>query len=252
MFQPCLVSIYVILIFFICRFLKNLLQAVKCSRKLKCLSLGCLPSLVDYTDQLLPLLAEHHSTSLEILHIASVKENPDSYGLIDFPDYQLSKFINLKELGLDYDYLTNDMLSKFTHPHQVKLEKLVIHVHGIDETHEKIPNATWRYLVLNNPSLEVTLNLLHTEEGADDLVDLLQPCMPLAHLRMFFCGLLNEAALTYIARHCNSKLRSVCIIDEMPNLETYNYRGDADEDPFVMMAWKCPNLVHFSLFGNEL
>ena len=67
------------------RFTDSLEAIVKNARRLKHLSVGCLEELGDHTTVLLPLLAEHQGATLEVLHVATVKEDPDSYGLIAMP-----------------------------------------------------------------------------------------------------------------------------------------------------------------------
>ncbi len=206
--------------------------------------------LTDHADYLLPLLAANQATTLEILHISSIKEDPESYGLINLPSNTIHAFRNLRVLGMDYDYITNDLLEGFMQPGRVKLEKLIIHVHGIEPDHEKITNSTWRHLVKGNPKLEVTLNLLHSIDGVVGMLDLLQPALPLVHLRMFFCQQINVAGINFIAQHHCNTLQSIHIIDGMANFQPNSYESDSPEDPFVMLAWKCPNLHSFTLIGK--
>ena len=226
---------------------------IRNARHLRHLSLGCIGELIDQMDVLLPLLALHQSSTLEGLHIASVKEDPDSYGIIDFSVEHIRTFHNLNSLGLDYDYLNNDLLLNLAGGNRAKLEKLIIHVHGIEPDHEKIRNMTWYHLVQANPNLQVTLNLIHSIDGAARLLDILRPDMPLAHLRMFFCQDLNVAAINFIARNNYNTLQSLHIIDGMDDGQPYHYTMGVgvqdEEDPFVMLAWKCIKLRHFTLIG---
>ena len=213
---------------------------IRNARHLRHLSLGCIGELTDQMGVLLPLLALHQSSTLEGLHIASVKEDPDSYGIIDFSVEHIRTFHNLNSLGIDYDYLNNDLLLNLAGGNRAKLEKLIIHVHGIEPDHEKIRNMTWYHLV-------------HSIDGAARLLDILRPDMPLAHLRMFFCQDLNVAAINFIARNNYNTLQSLHIIDGMDDGQPYHYTMEVgvqdEEDPFVMLAWKCIKLRHFTLIG---
>ena len=75
--------------------------------------------------------------------------------------------------------------------------------------------------------------------------------MPLAHLRSFFCSQINTAAIDFIAQHNYSSMKSIYIIDGIVNMNQPNvYEVVTDEDPFVMLAWKCPNLKKFVLIGE--
>lgn len=199
-------------------------KLIQTSRGLKQFSLGCISDLADHSDRFLKFLRVNQANSLEELHLSSVKEDPDTYGLIDFPHDPFGYFNKLVVLGIDYDYLTNYMLLNFCNPNnscKVPLQKLIIHVHGIESDHEKITNKTWRNVVSVNPNLEVTLNLIHSIDGATGILDILQPAMPLAHLRMFFCQYLNVAGIDYISQHMADHFQSIYIIDGMPSYEVY-------------------------------
>lgn len=222
------------------------------SRGLKHLSLGCIGELTDYSASLVPMLADHHAKSLETLHVASIKEDPDMYGLIDLPSTVFANFRRLTALGIDYDYVTHELLEGFAQNNRAKLEQLIIHVHGIEPGRQNIPNSVWQCLVTYNPTLEVTVNLIHSIDGATGLLNILRPALPLAHLRMFFCQHINVAAVNFISQCCSTSLKSVHIIDGMVGHQTNTYEVDTDEDPFVMMAWKCPKLSSFTLIGYEI
>ena len=216
---------------------------------MKHLSLGCIGELADHADELLHLLKDQHSSHLEVLHISSVKENPDSYGIIYLPAHTFRTFRKLRSLGIDYDYLTNELLEGFVQDGKTHLDKMVLHVHGIDEDHEKIKNATWMRLVQANPSFEVTINFIHSLDGSLCMLDILQSALPMAHLRMFFCQQINMVAINFIARHMAGRLRSIYVVDGMEDGRPNMYEITTDEDPFVMLAWKCPNLTSFTLIG---
>ena len=204
----------------ICRVLTAIEGAIRKSRRLKKLSLGCINDLTDHSDQLLQLLTKHHARNLESLFLCSVKEDPDSYGLIYLPSECFSRLYNLQHLGIDYDYLSNDLLLNFCNNNRNgELKKLVIHVHGMEPEREKITNLTWRHIAAANPSLGVTLNMIHSVDGAMNILDILQPSMPLTTLRMFFCQHLNMAGIDFISQHMSASFKSLHIIDGMPSYE---------------------------------
>jgi F-box protein 33 len=233
-------------------FLDGVENAIQQARQLKHLSLGCISELCDHADELVELLTTHQMSSLQTLHIASVKENPDSYGLVDLPGESFAIFANLSVLGIDYDYVTDNLLLGFASAGRVPLGKLVVHVHGIDSNQKPVSNNTWRQIVRTSPNLEVTLNLIHSLDGVANMLDLLRPAMPLAHLRMFFCQSINVAGINFIARHNYAKFQSIHIIDGVLDDRPNAYDVDTDEDPFVMLAWKCMNLKDFTVIGYEV
>ncbi|ELT88615.1 hypothetical protein CAPTEDRAFT_23856, partial [Capitella teleta] len=235
------------------------------SRRLKHLSLGCIGELTDASDDLLLLLLKHQSQHLTSLHINSVKEDPYSYRLLDLPELTFSGFHCLSTLGIDYDYVTNALFHSFIHSNKTSLDSIIIHVHGISADHEVISNDTWHQMVSANPNLGVTLNLIHSIDGSSDMLHLLKPAMPLMHLRQFFCEGINISAMRFISQHVVSRLRSIVIVDGMENeialeegrevfppFPNMYMSHDMDEDPFVMLAWKAPNLERLTLIGYEI
>lgn len=234
-------------------YLDALEQIIRNSKKLKHISLGCISDLLDHAEEWLPLLAAFQGESMEVLHLSSVKEDPESYGLIDLPLRDLGNLSNLHTLGIDYDYVSVSLFDTLMQKGHAPLERLIIHVHGVEPGHEKIPNHTWQRMVKQNPSLEVTLNLIHSIDGTLALLDILQPAMPVAHLRMFFCQHLNTAAIGFISQHNCNTLQSIHIVDGFcldygPN----QYVTATQENPFVMLAWRCHNLRHFTLTGYRI
>lgn len=205
--------------------------------------------LLEHSNVIVNLLTQHHASTLQSLHLASVKEDSESYGIIDLNANDFCHFTALHSLSLDYDYLTNDLLHIFLDSKKTKLEVLVINVHGIDADHEVITNETWRRLRNHSPDLEVTLNLIHSFEGVAVLLDILQPSMPLAKFRQMFCSNINIASISFISSHYNNTLKEIHIIDGFINGDPNIYEIEADEDPFVMLAWRCPKLEHFTLIG---
>lgn len=222
---------------------------IKTSRKLRHFALGCVEELLEHSNVLVSLLARHHAYHLESLHLASVKEDSDNYGIIDLDANHFRPFRALKHISIDFDYLTNDVLEAFVENKAPTLEKMCIHVHGLEGDHEKIMNESWRKLRNLCPKLEVTLNLIHSIDGVVSLLDILQPHLPLAHYRQFFCSEINMAAINFMATHYSSTLQSVHIIDGLTFDQPNVYESDADEDPFVMLSWRCPKLEYFSLIG---
>ena len=236
-----------IMLFF--RILDSFEEIVTKSRGLRQLSLGCATDLTDRADFLITLLAGHQSETLTHLHVSSIKEDPDAYGILDISPRQFSLFRNLNVLGIDYDYVTDDMLKSFVDQRHKVLEKLVIHVHGIEPTHQHPTNATWTQLTNLCPKLEVTLNLLHSVDGVTGMVDILSPSMPLTHLRLLFCSQISVAGIDFIGQHNSDTLRSVYIIDGMVDMTPNIYETQTDEDPFVMLAWRCHKLQDFTFIG---
>ena len=233
------------------RLLKYIEDIIENSRKLRHISLGCVEEVLEHSSSILNKLLSRHSSSLEGLYLADVKEDSENYGIIELETHKLHKFQNLKHLSIDYDFLDNQVLQAFVEGGQRQLKSLIIHVHGIDPEHEKVTNETWGRLKRHCKDLVVTLNLVHSYIGVHSLLDILHPNLPLAHYRQFFCSKINTPAISLIARHYGETLKSVHIIDGCPHPDQpSSYEVNTQEDPFVMLAWKCPNLESFTLIGK--
>ena len=191
--------------------MKNLLRN---DNRLRRFSFGCLSDMTDHCDVFLPLLCRYQKESLESLYLCSVKEDPTSYGLIQFPESSIADLTSLQHFGIDFDYLTNQLLMGFcARGRTSQLQRLVIHVHGVDPDREHVTNDTWRQVVNCNPDLRVTLNLMHSLDGAVSLLNILQPCMPLEKLRMFFCQKLNVAAIDFISQNLHKTFTTLSIVE---------------------------------------
>ena len=65
---------------------------VERSRQLEVLSLGCSEQLTAYVSAFMDLLTQHQACSLRTLGLASVKDNPDDYLMLDLEPNQFRSF----------------------------------------------------------------------------------------------------------------------------------------------------------------
>ena len=222
------------------------------SNRLSQLSLGYVNEFCDYGGVLLSLLAEHQSSSLEVVHVCSIKENPGSYLLYDSPSTSIQRLVHLKELGIDYDYLTNEMMCVLAEPGRLSLYKLTLNIHRLNPHNHPLTDDMWDNLVKTSPSLKVTLNFIHSIEGAWHIMDIIRPSMPLAHFRLLFSQYVNGDALIHLSQYSNRVLESIYIVDSVDgSLNPHMYSMTGNEDPFVMMAWKCHNLKRLTVIGKR-
>ncbi|XP_041373352.1 F-box only protein 33-like [Gigantopelta aegis] len=235
----------------------DLIEAlIKQSRQLRHFSLGCVEDLLVHSGTLIEALQRHHSSCLRSLHLASVKENSESYGIVDLSPAMFRSFTALQHLSLDYDHLSNELFDSLAHPASPGLVTLTVHVHGVDHDHGSggVSNDAWRRIASHsNDTLRVTLNLVHSYDGVSALLDILRPSMPLAHFRQFFCAQVSLAAVTFLWSHHCDTLRTVHIVDGLVDSAPGVYSElSQDPDPFVMMAWRCPKLEHLTVIGYEV
>lgn len=202
-----------------------------------------------YAPGLLPTLARRHSRTLQSLHLANVKEDSESYDIMDLSPTDLAPFCNLQNLSLDFDNVTAELLLSLAKPGRSPLKKLGIHVHGVEPDHPHVDNATWQQVREACPQLEVTLTLVHSYEGVGALLSILQPCMPLVALRQYFCSRVNAAAVFFLGNHMSDEIQSLEILEGMSSTNPVYYESFAPEDPFVMLAWRCTKLKTLRLIG---
>lgn len=224
---------------------------IRTSRKLKHVSLGCSEELLAHSDYFVDCLTAHCST-LEALHLASVKEDSENYGIIDLDVYKFRNFTSLKHLSIDYDFLDSQFLHIFSESGRTPLNSFNINVHGVGPEHEIVTNLSWRQFSSHNKDIVVTMNLLHSYTGVLNLLDILKPSLPLTHFRQFFCSNMNVAGLGLMANYYCHSLKSVHIVEGFHAGLPATYEVTTDEDPFVMMAWKCLSLTDFTLIGTVL
>ncbi|RWS05479.1 F-box only protein 33-like protein [Dinothrombium tinctorium] len=216
------------------------------------LSLGCLEELLNATPSLLSIMAQN-SKSIQSLHLSTVKEDPDYYPVHDIPLCLFEPFVSLRALSIDYDYICDEFLTILA---KKPLEKLIINVHGLDEEHPGVKRSSWSLLKANS-KLEVSVNLLHTDDSPDDLRKMiLDTDIPLSHFRAFFLGentSITELVKSVALKHQNT-LRSLVLVDcfSPSTLFPNPSFSRAAENELVMLAWRCKKLNHLTLIGYEI
>ncbi|CAL4099988.1 unnamed protein product, partial [Meganyctiphanes norvegica] len=236
--------------------LESLQGIVVNSRSLRCLTLGYVQDLTDRADVLLPLLARHQPNSLTTLGLASIKYDPNSYALLDITPDHFTAFRSLQVLSLDYDYMSDRLLSILSTPYNTPLRRLILNVHGIDQTHRGTTDYCWHRLKHQHPQCNLYLNLIHSYDGVELLSSgLLHPSMPLTNFRAFFCEWINIPSLRLLATWYSDSLRELMLVDSLDHSGwgmLTEGRDNADHqspDPLVMLAWRCKNLKNLTVCG---
>uniref|UniRef100_A0A182VHL4 F-box domain-containing protein n=1 Tax=Anopheles merus TaxID=30066 RepID=A0A182VHL4_ANOME len=186
---------------------------------LRALDLGCSEILALHASDFLTLTAKPQH--LERLAFATVKQDPGHYplGLIEPP--LLEKCTALRVLSLDYDSLCDEVLQTLQ---LLPLRQLIVHVHGIDEDHFGLSEEAWASFRNKNPETELHLTLVCAYEAVEILhTHILRPSMPLTHLKR---------------------------IEEYRNIMELVMH--TEQDPLVMMAWRCKKLQELIVHGYVL
>ncbi|XP_063221046.1 F-box only protein 33 [Bacillus rossius redtenbacheri] len=235
------------------QFVVPLEAVIQQSRALETLNLGCSEELVAYAGPVLELLALHQPRSLRHLGLASVKEDPDNYQLVDLDPKWFMAFQKLQVLSLDYDYMNDGLLAALS---VITLCRLVVHVHGIHESHPHTSEQSWAMFTQNSPMCQLRLTLIHSYEAVEVLHShILKPSMPLTHLKVLFCGLINLRALNALYLwYCGSltSLWWVDSIDSATNGSLLVVMEPVDPpEPIVMIAWRCIKLEELVFLGYD-
>ncbi|RZF41356.1 hypothetical protein LSTR_LSTR000070 [Laodelphax striatellus] len=241
-------------------FLNPILNILTRSHRLEGLNLGCIEDLVLHGSAILEKILNHHADHFRRLGLASMKSDPDIYDLFVLDNRIFYSLQNLQVLSLDFDYINDDLLSVLSI--NGNLQRLVIHVHGILETHPGTSEDAWYSFTKKNPGCELRLNLIYSYDGVDVLdTNILKSGMPLTHLRVFFCRKLNAAVLQKL-HEFSSTLRSIWWVDTMTHTPyeitewgSIEYPDEAlltGVNPFVICSWQCRNLEEIVLFGYKI
>lgn len=218
---------------------------------LRVLDLGCSESLALHASEFLTCTAKPQH--LERLCFATVKQDPGHYPLGLIEPSLFEKCTMLRVLTLDYDIMCDDMLQTLQ---LLPLRQLIVHVHGIDEDHFGLSEEAWASFRSKNPTTELHLTLVCAYEAVEILhTHILRPSMPLTHLKVLFCERINCDALEYLSRHYKDTFRSMVWVDSM-RIEEYRNIMElvlrTEQDPLVMMAWRCKKLQEIIIHGYVL
>lgn len=121
------------------------------------LSVGCMQQMLNDSPSIISLLAQHQKDSLRCLHLASIKQDPDYYPVVELAPHLFEPFSCIKVASIDYDNVCDDLLHKFSK--MGSLKSFIINVHGIDDEHMGVSKSAWNQLKRSSPSLQVILKL---------------------------------------------------------------------------------------------
>lgn len=233
--------------------MKSIVKIIETSNCLEALSLGYMEELATNANIILEPLLLHQAKHLTHLSLASVKDDPDHYDFIELEEYIFKSFIRLTVLTVDYDVVNDALLRALD---SGTMETIVIHVHGWHNDYLGTSNAAWEFFVQKNPKCELRLNLIHSYIGVKVLdTEILQPSMPLTHLKVLFCEKFNTEVLHQLSNWYSNKLKSLIWIDSMDTTVNTPATDDANEpdspDPLVFVAWKCSKLVELVFIGHK-
>jgi len=231
------------------KFAAPVIAAVRKSRHLEALSLGCLEELISsHARNILEVIVNQHASTIKLLGLATIKDYPDDYFITDLNIHLLKPLVHLQILSIDYCHVNDNLLYILG---DTQLRRLVVHVHGIMDEHPGTTEEAWASLKRKLPSCELRLTLIHSYDGVDVLHSkILRRAMPLSHLKVFFCEKLNIEAVHQLILYADT-LRSIWWVDSITNSGNNVLLERGLVNPFVMCCWRCHNLQEIVFIGHK-
>ncbi|XP_067936145.1 F-box only protein 33-like [Watersipora subatra] len=233
------------------QYLNYLKRIISTSNTLKHLSMGFLPTLTLHNNEIVKTLACQQSNSLTSLHLSRCDELREFvYQPVDVQDLLTFRF--LQRLSLDTADLSDELLVSLSEASRVQLKLLCLSMFNHEEGVRLVHDRTWTLLHERCPDLELTLNIIRCPQAIRDMMTVINHSMPLNHLRVLFCDEFYVPGFHHVARHQARTLRSLHIVESMREGPMYYDISVDEQDPFVMMAWRCKNLTSFIVIGIAL
>ncbi|XP_014089409.1 F-box only protein 33 [Bactrocera oleae] len=212
------------------------------------LDLGAIEALTFYGLEILKSLGK--PDALLQLTLASIKFDSCNYTIPTIEPSLLQKCSSLQALSLDYDCLNENLLHAME---LLPLKKLLICIHSVNRQHPGISDTSWARFGATFPNIDLIVSLVYAFEAVEVLqVRILRRNMPITHLRVLFCDIMNAEALEWMSINNSNTLKSIQWIDSAYKHSNKNVMDlfiRSGQDPFVMMAWRCKNLEEIVIHG---
>ncbi|XP_025419721.1 F-box only protein 33 isoform X2 [Sipha flava] len=209
-----------------------------------------------YWNVLIHMLAKYSCHSLQRLELAGLGPsifNEESKTICFNSTFDsMSSLTNLKKLSLDLNSNTCKLLPALCS--MTLLEILVLHVHK--ELDIEISDDIWADVKKYCPKLELRLTIINCHTVAKYLhTKLLRPSMPLTHLKVLFCKMMNVQVLHKLLDYRNTLQSLIWVDDQSMNpgslLKGQQLDPSAGEDtnPLIILSWVCSKLAELVILG---
>ncbi|XP_067895368.1 F-box only protein 33 [Heterodontus francisci] len=220
------------------------------SKHLKWLSLGFMLEVVTPTTlAALPQSSANCIEHLSLLDTHFINKSPVIEAV------ELERFLNLRSLALDFCDFTAEVTRVLANSNHVPLHRLSLVIHHLSMSNihvlDNMPqDADWKVLTRHCANLHVYIMAFNVRN--DILLRILKPSIPLE--RIHFDSSTNGvsgAVVDLISRQYDKSLTHFLLIKDVeqgingfPDLS-----DNRNEDPLVLLAWKCTKLSHLSIHG---
>ncbi|XP_026805463.1 F-box only protein 33 [Rhopalosiphum maidis] len=211
-----------------------------------------------YWNALIHMLSKYSCDSLQRLELAglgpSIFNEESKTTCFNSTFDSMSSLINLKKLSLDLNSNTCKLLPALCSMSQ--LEILVLHVHN--ELDIDISDDIWADIKKYCPKLELRLTIINCHIVAKHLhTKLLRPSMPLTHLKVLFCNVINVEVLHRLVDYRNT-FQSLIWVDEQSMNPAGLLKGhwhlepspdDIETNPLIILSWVCSKITELVVLG---
>ncbi|KAM9293959.1 F-box only protein 33 [Gastrophryne carolinensis] len=221
------------------------------SRQLKWLSCGFMLEIVSPTS--LAALSNPVANTLEHLSLLD-NHSPANNTLITA--IELERFANLRSLALDFCDFTAEMARVLANNNLTPLHRLSLLVHSTslkNKTLDKMPDdEDWKALTQNSANLRVYMMAFDVK--SDDMLRILKPSIPLERIHFdSYITCVSGAVVDLISRQYSSFLTHFILMNDVNDMSGFPDLSDnRNEDPLVLLAWKCLRLSLLAIHGYTI
>ncbi|XP_030070078.1 F-box only protein 33 [Microcaecilia unicolor] len=218
------------------------------SRQLKWLSCGFMLAIVTPTS--LSSLSNPIANTIEHLSLLD-NHIPGNTTLITA--VELERFVNLRSLALDFCDFTAEMARILASSNHVPLHRLSLLVHNIslkNKSLDKMPeDEDWKALTRHSTNLRVYMMAFDIK--SDDMLRILKPSIPLERIHFdSYITCVSGAIVDLLSRQYAKFLTHFILMNDVLDMSGFPDLSDnRNEDPLVLLAWKCTRLSLLAVHG---
>ncbi|XP_043930174.1 F-box only protein 33 [Protopterus annectens] len=217
-------------------------------RQLKWLSCGFMLEIP--TPSSLSALSNPVANSLEHLSLLDSHSNVDCTFITAA---ELERFVNLQSLALDFSEFTAEMARVLASTNRVPLHRLSLMIHSASLSLKSLntmpQDEDWKALVRHSANLRVYM--IAFDVKSDDMLTVLKPGIPLE--RIHFDSSITSvsgAVVDLISRQYDKFLTHFIVMkDAIDMLHFPDLSNNRNEDPLVLLTWKCTRLSVLAIHG---
>ncbi|XP_010774457.1 F-box only protein 33-like [Notothenia coriiceps] len=164
---------------------------------------------------------------------------------------ELSRLSNLRSLALDFSDLTSELCALLASPRRIPLHRLSLLLNGAALEFKPLEGTAteedWKSLVRSSTNLRVYLMAL--EVDSSELLRVLKPSLPLERLHLdSYSTLVTDGTLELITQQYKKTLTHFLLLRDDPDFPDLSI--NRNEDPLVLLAWRCTQLAVLVIHGE--